>query len=108
MFAPNARSEEDKVRLVSYDEIAKGQTGQPYRLPDDILAALQLAARQQPGTDVSKHNLENAAIAQKENSLVSGYRYAGSYIKLGQEVKIVGSLEAAVNAGSRRIPGRLF
>jgi len=96
--------------LVSYDEICQGVKRAVIKantiLPDDILAALQLAAEKESssrGRMFLNIILENAAIAQKEKmALCQDTGMLAAYIKLGQEVKIVGgSLEAAVNAGVR-------
>ncbi len=96
------------MRYVSYEDICErvkiAVIQANTRLPDDILAALQLAAEKEKnnrGRMFLNIILENAAIAEKEKmALCQDTGMVSVHIELGQEVIITGgSLEAAVNAG---------
>lgn len=96
------------MRYISHDHISQAVKIAVIKanilLPDDILAALQLAAENESnsrGRMFLNILLENAAIAKKEKmALCQDTGMVSAHIELGQEVKIVGgSLEGAVNTG---------
>ncbi len=71
-------------------------------LPADVLAALTQAeaAEEGPGKAVLSQLLENAALARAAcRPCCQDTGMAVVFVDLGQDVQIVGSLEAAVNAG---------